>query len=68
MKIAIAALACLLSGCVSEKTMLTNSAGQIVHCDGWGFGLIGVPVALATHADCMKKAHDAGYSEVPKSP
>lgn len=67
MKIAAIAACVLLCGCVSEKTMLTNTQGQIVHCDGWGFGLIGVPIALATHANCMKKAHEAGYSEIPRN-
>jgi hypothetical protein len=70
-KIAIfAALCCstvMLSGCVSEKTALTNSEGKQIHCDAWGFGLLGVPVALASHADCMKKAKAAGYSESPQS-
>lgn len=66
MKTAIAmVLALALTGCVSERTMLTNKDGQVVHCDGWGFGVIGAPVAMAQHADCMKKAHAAGYSEAP---
>jgi hypothetical protein len=71
MKIAIFAVAVLLTGCVSEKTALTNSAGQSTRCDAWGFGIIGVPVAMASHADCMKKAQAAGYSEtgtVPATP
>lgn len=65
MKISVIAVCLLLCGCVSQKTMLANPAGQVTHCDGWGFGLIGVPIALATHADCIKKAHAAGYSEAP---
>jgi len=68
MKIAIFAMvsaAVVLSGCVSQKATLTNAEGKQVHCDGWGFGLIGAPVAMAAHADCMKKAHAAGYSEFP---
>lgn len=63
----LAALLILLSGCVSQSTMLRNDKGQTVQCKGWGFGVIGAPIALAEHADCMKKAHAAGYSEVPKS-
>lgn len=59
----IAALA--LAGCVSQDTSLANRDGQVVHCKDWGFGVIGAPVAMATHADCMKKAHAAGYSEAP---
>jgi hypothetical protein len=68
MKIAVIAVTMsvvMLTGCVSEKTALTNSQGQQVHCDAWGFGFIGAPVAMASHADCMKKAHAAGYSEMP---
>lgn len=64
-KFAVIAIVALLSGCVSEKTALTNTTGQQVHCDNWGFGIIGAPVAMASHADCMKKAHAAGYSEMP---
>jgi hypothetical protein len=58
----------LLSGCVSEKAVLTNNAGQAVHCDHWGFGIIGAPVAMAQHSDCVKKAQEAGYSETPLAP
>lgn len=54
-----------LSACVSEKATLTNSEGNVVHCDNWGFGLIGTPVAMVGHANCMKDAHAAGYSEYP---
>lgn len=67
-KFAVIAIAAMLSGCVSEKTALTNPAGQQVHCDAWGFGVIGAPVAMASHSDCMKKAHAAGYSEYPTPP
>lgn len=52
-----------LSGCVSQDTMLRNNAGQFTHCAGWGFGIIGVPVALAEHDNCMKKARAAGFVE-----
>ena len=69
-KIAIFAVASILlvTGCVSEKTALTNSAGQQVHCDAWGIGWLGAPIAMASHHDCMKKAHAAGYSEYPVTP
>jgi hypothetical protein len=57
-------VAITLTGCVSEKTLLRNSTtGQTTRCDAWGFGVIGAPVAMASHSDCMKKAHEAGYSE-----
>jgi hypothetical protein len=67
MRVVIGLILVSLVGCVSQSTMLQNSQGQQVKCAGWGFGVIGVPVALATHADCMKKAHAAGYSEAPPS-
>lgn len=65
MKIAVFAVFLLLCGCVSEKTALTNAQGQQTRCDHWGFGIIGAPAAMAMHSDCMKKAHAAGYSELP---
>lgn len=65
-KIALAAMVILFAGCVSESTMLRNDKGQTVQCKNFGFGLIGTPVALAQHADCVKKAKVAGYSDVPK--
>lgn len=52
-----------LSACVSQHTMLRNDSGQTVHCQDWGFGVIGVPVALASHASCMKNYHAAGFHE-----
>ncbi len=66
MRIAICAAAMLLSGCVSYGgTMLRNSDGKVMTCSGnWGFGLIGAPVAMAEHSDCIKKANAAGYYEV----
>ena len=51
-----------LCGCVSEKTMLVNPAGKVLHCDAWGFGWLGAPVAMAEHHDCVKKANAAGYT------
>jgi len=63
----LAALSFLvLAGCVSEKTTLRNERGQVVQCNQWGFGIVGVPVAVAEHADCVKKAKAAGYSDLPK--
>lgn len=66
MKIAIFVLLLALSGCVSQSTMLANPDGKTTQCANWGFGLIGAPIAVAAQADCMKKAHAAGYSEVPR--
>jgi hypothetical protein len=68
MKIAIfAVISCvMLDGCVSEKTTLANAQGQQVHCDSWGFGIIGASVAAASHHHCVEQAHEGGYSEVQK--
>lgn len=55
----------LMSGCVSEHTMLRNAQGQTIQCNVDGWGWLGAPVAMAQHSDCMKKAHAAGYSETP---
>jgi ABC-type Fe3+ transport system substrate-binding protein len=65
-RILAAVLVLSLSACVSEKTTLRNESGQIVRCDNWGFGVIGAPVAIVSHADCVKKAKAAGYSDLPK--
>lgn len=68
MRIIIGLSLVLLTGCVSQSTMLQNDKGQQIKCAGWGFGLLGAPIALAEHADCMKKAHAAGFSEVTAAP
>lgn len=65
MKPAIFAVSLLLCGCVSQKATLTNSSGQTLQCNHWGFGFIGAPLSLAQHSDCLKKAREAGYSEIP---
>jgi len=51
-----------LTGCVSEKTAMVNQEGKVVHCDAWGFGWLGAPVAMAQHHDCVKNAQAAGYA------
>lgn len=54
--------AVIIAGCVSEKTAMINPQGTVIHCDAWGFGWLGAPVAMAQHHDCVKKAQAAGYS------
>jgi hypothetical protein len=54
--------ALVLTGCVSEKTAMVNQQGRVIHCDAWGFGWLGAPVAMAEHHDCVKKAQGAGYT------
>lgn len=48
-----------LTGCVSEKTAMVNQQGKVVHCDAWGFGWLGAPVAMAQHHNCVKNAQAA---------
>lgn len=64
-KLILLAAAAALTGCVAQDTVLRNDQGQSVKCADMGLGLIGAPAALIMHADCMKKAHAAGYSENP---
>lgn len=67
MKRVVAALAALgLSACVSQSSTLVNDKGEVMHCDNFGFGLIGMPIAMAQHDDCLKKAKAAGYSTHPQ--
>jgi uncharacterized iron-regulated protein len=66
MKIILFSVVLMLSGCVSERATLTNTEGQQLHCDHWGFGIIGAPAAMAMHASCMKKAHAAGFAVAPQ--
>lgn len=63
MKPVMLVLSVLLGGCVSESTVLRNPEGKTYNCDAWGFGVIGAPVAMAQHSDCVNKAHAAGYTE-----
>ncbi len=51
-----------LTGCVSEKTAMVDQQGKVIHCDAWGFGWLGAPVAMAEHHACVKKAQEAGYT------
>lgn len=61
--IVIVALSLGLSACVSQKATLVNARGETARCNQWGFGLVGVPVALAQHEKCLKDAKAAGYSD-----
>lgn len=58
----------LLGGCVTNgATMLRNKDGQTFTCQGnWGFGLIGAPIAMASHSKCISDANKAGFYEIGK--
>lgn len=66
-KIAIFAVAALLSGCTTYDTALRNEAGAITECKQSGWGLIGGAIASSQHNECIKNAHAAGYSEMPSA-
>ena len=71
MKFALGLCLIFLTACVSQNTVLMNERGQTVHCQNWGVGIIGAPLAYAEHQDCVKKAKEAGYTEpgpLPKEP
>jgi hypothetical protein len=56
-----------VSACTTYTTSLRNKEGAITHCDESGWGLIGGAIAGSQHNECVKNAHDAGYSEVPEA-
>lgn len=65
MKIAVIAIAALLSGCTTYNTQLRNADGAVTQCKQSGWGLIGGAIAGSQHNECVNNAHAAGYSEVP---
>lgn len=62
----IAVISVTTAGCVTNgAVMLRNTQGSTITCQGnWGFGIVGAPVAMAQHSNCIKKAHEAGYYEI----
>lgn len=56
-----------LCGCETYKTALVNKEGAITHCDQSGWRLVGGAIAGSQHSDCIKNAHEAGYSEVSET-
>ena len=67
-KIAVFAVVLLLSGCTTYNTELRNAQGAVTVCKQSGWGLIGGAIASAQHNDCIRNAHETGYSEVPVQP
>jgi hypothetical protein len=65
MRIAVIAIAALLSGCTTYDTALKNADGAVTRCHQSGWGLIGGAIASSQHNECIRDAHAAGYSEMP---
>jgi hypothetical protein len=53
----------LLTACAAPTTRFQNAAGQIATCSSMGYGWLGAPMALASHADCVDRMRAAGYWE-----
>jgi hypothetical protein len=68
MRIAVIAIAALLSGCTTYDTELRNAGGAVTQCHQSGWGLIGGAIASSQHNDCIANAHAAGYSEMAVTP
>ena len=56
--------ALLLSACAAPSSKFQNASGHVVDCSASGYGLLGAPAALAMHAECERKAQEAGYRPV----
>jgi hypothetical protein len=57
-----------LSGCITERAVLTNAQGQTVTCETKGHVGIVSPIRVqAKQHDCVKKAEESGY-KVTASP
>jgi hypothetical protein len=55
-------LAVGISGCVTEKTVLTNAAGNTIECDTSGrIGIISGWRLHEQHHECIAKAEANGY-------
>lgn len=51
-----------LSGCITEKTVLTNAQGQTVTCQAKGHVGIVSPIRVHMQQDhCVKQAESKGY-------
>lgn len=61
----IAVLSVFLASCVSYKSVLVNAEGETTNCNQWGFGILGAPMAVAQHKECIKVAESAGYRQKP---
>lgn len=51
-----------LSGCITEKAVLTNAQGQTVTCEAKGHvGIVSPIHVYVKQHDCVKKAQGEGY-------
>jgi hypothetical protein len=70
MSMAIVVLSiCGLTGCVTDKAVLTNAQGQTLTCETKG--RIGIVSGVRLHLKqqrCIKKAEAAGYHLSPATP
>ena len=57
----VIALCLALSSCMSYNIQLRNTEGRIYTCKGYGFGLIGVPIAYADKDECITGAEAKGF-------
>ncbi|MBL8437002.1 MAG: hypothetical protein JNM61_02275 [Zoogloeaceae bacterium] len=61
----IASIASLfIAACATPSTTLQNASGQAATCKSAGWGFIGTPLALASHAECVEKMQLQGYRAV----
>jgi hypothetical protein len=62
-------LALSLSGCYTEKAVLTNDQGQTQICQSSGhIGIISPIRVYAQQKSCIDRAKAAGYKETPDAP
>lgn len=54
----------LVTGCATPSTTLQNASGQTVTCASSGWGVLGTPLALASHAECVEKMQASGFRAV----
>jgi len=51
----------VLGGCAQLKTVMVDPAnGNVMNCEAFGFGWLGVPIAYSIVDDCEKKSKAAG--------
>jgi hypothetical protein len=63
-RLAVIALASMLSGCAVMSQDLVSQDGSKVQCYNVGFGIIGAPIAVASQFACVRDAEKAGYAKV----
>lgn len=54
----------VVSGCATPSTTMQNASGQTTTCASSGWGVIGTPLALASHAECVEKMQASGFRAV----